>query len=103
MTNTERHHLCIEAAWSRATAVQTRSLAVSVIDVDEWTRAASPDWRTAGDEGSTTSAATDHIRHWRAAGRRKPVARPVPPRTSRVVPTSFPTTLFGSSALIPAP
>ncbi len=103
MTNTERHRRLTEAAWSRAAAVDTRSFAVSVIEVDEWTRAASPDSRTVGDEGSTTSANSDHIGHWRAAGRRTPVARLVTPRPGRIGPTEFPTMLFGSSALIPAP
>jgi hypothetical protein len=102
MTDMERQHRLAEAAWSRATTAGTWSLAVSVVDVDERTGAASPDWRTDDDEGAANSTTTDHIGHWRATGRRMPIARLVPP-ASQLEPADFPTTLFNSSALIPAP
>jgi hypothetical protein len=102
MTDMDRQHRLPEAGWSRATAAGTWSLAVSVVDVDERTGAASPGWRTDDDEGAANSATTGHVRHRRVMGRRMPVTRPLP-QAGRIEPTEFPTMLFNSSALIPAP
>ena len=123
MSYTERQHRLERAAWSRATAVGTWSLAATDIIVDTQNLVAPSDGRTSNGAGSDRSTTGDHTttagtgERW--AGGSPPFAEPdstgVPtsqsnppapaarPNTSAAPGAYLGTMVFGSSVMVSAP